>query len=135
MAKKVVKSDDSWREQLSELAYQVTRKGSTERAFSHENFPSDDGTFHCVCCGSSLFSTETKYNSGSGWPSFYQPLDPEAVATRADNSLMMNRTEVLCAHCDAHLGHMFPDGPQPTGLRYCINGVALDFKSTDGDPD
>lgn len=125
---KIVKSEEEWRKELAPEVYRVARKGGTERAGSHPGFPKGEGTFLCACCGAPLFDAETKYESGSGWPSFYAPIDGEAVEERADNSLFMRRTEVLCARCDAHLGHVFPDGPQPTGLRYCMNGLALNFE-------
>jgi len=131
MADKVTKTDREWREQLSDLAYKVTRKHGTERAFSNDNFPKQDGTFTCVCCDSPLFDASAKFDSGTGWPSFFQPVSESAVDERADNGFFMRRTEILCAHCDAHLGHVFPDGPQPTGLRYCMNGVALNFTNTE----
>ncbi|HGG64418.1 MAG TPA: peptide-methionine (R)-S-oxide reductase [Rhodobacteraceae bacterium] len=124
---KISKTDAEWREQLSDLAYKVTRKHGTERAGSHEEFPKEAGVFHCVCCGAPLFDQSTKYESGSGWPSFYAPMDG-AVGESEDRKLFMRRTEVHCAACEAHLGHVFPDGPQPTGLRYCMNGVALRFE-------
>ena len=124
---KIVKSDAEWRAQLSDLAYKVTRKHGTERAGTHEDFPKEPGTFTCVCCGAPLFEQSAKFDSGTGWPSFYQPIAPEAVEETVDRSFFMKRTEVHCARCDAHLGHVFPDGPQPTGLRYCMNGVAMDF--------
>lgn len=128
MPDKVIKSDAEWREQLSDLAYKVTRKHGTERAFTHDDFPDAAGRFHCVCCGAPVFDHAAKFESGTGWPSFYEPIDEDAVGTREDRSLFMRRTEVHCARCDAHLGHVFPDGPPPTGLRYCINGVALTFE-------
>lgn len=128
MDRKVDKGEAEWRAELSPEAYRVTRKAATERPFTHDNFPKEPGTFHCVCCGAELFDQGAKYDSRSGWPSFYEPASPEAIAEREDRGLLMTRTEVLCARCDAHLGHVFPDGPQPTGLRYCINGVALDFE-------
>ena len=124
---KISKTDAEWREQLSDLAYKVTRKHGTERAGSHEDFPKEAGVFHCVCCGAPLFEQSTKYESGSGWPSFYAPMDG-AVGESEDRKLFMRRTEVHCAACEAHLGHVFPDGPEPTGLRYCLNGVALRFE-------
>lgn len=128
---KVVKTDAEWREQLDDLTYKVTRKHGTERAFTHDNFPKEPGTFMCTCCGAPLFDQEHKFDSGTGWPSFWQPLDPEMVGESVDKSWFMTRTEVHCNRCDAHLGHVFPDGPQPTGLRYCINGVALEFEPED----
>ncbi len=128
---KISKSDEEWRAQLSDLAYKVTRKHGTERAFTHDDFPKDAGIFHCVCCGAPLFEQSAKFDSGTGWPSFYQPLSPDAVGESEDRKLFMRRTEVHCATCEAHLGHVFPDGPQPTGLRYCMNGVALRFEPKD----
>ena len=128
MPEKIRKSDAEWKTQLSPLAYKVTRKGATERAGSHEDFPDAEGIFTCICCGAPLFDTAAKYESGSGWPSFFRPLSPDAIEERADNKLWIRRTEVVCAKCDAHLGHVFPDGPPPTGLRYCLNGVALGFE-------
>lgn len=128
MTQKIVKTDAEWQSQLSPEAYRVTRKHATERAGTHDNFPKTDGTFSCICCGAALFEQATKFESGTGWPSFYQPLDANAVGEHEDRSWFMRRTEVHCAKCDAHLGHVFPDGPEPTGLRYCINGVALNFE-------
>lgn len=125
---KITKSDAEWRAQLSDLAYKVTRKHATERAGSHENFPKDPGTYRCICCDAALFDQAHKFDSGTGWPSFYQPLDQEIIGESEDNSWFSRRTEVHCARCAAHLGHVFPDGPKPTGLRYCINGVALTFE-------
>lgn len=127
MADKVRKTDLEWREQLSELAYKVTRKKGTERAFSHDNFPKQNGTFSCVCCNALLFDADAKFDSGTGWPSFFQPITDTAVEESVDNGFFMRRTEILCANCDAHLGHVFPDGPNPTGQRYCMNGVAMTF--------
>ncbi|MDX8349747.1 peptide-methionine (R)-S-oxide reductase MsrB [Cognatiyoonia sp. IB215446] len=128
---KIVKSDAEWREQLSDLAYKVTRKHGTERAGTHEDFPKGPGSYKCVCCNAPVFDQAHKFESGTGWPSFYQPIDTEIVGESIDRSFFMKRTEVHCNRCDAHLGHVFPDGPQPTGLRYCINGVALEFEAED----
>jgi peptide-methionine (R)-S-oxide reductase len=125
---KITRTDAEWRAQLDDLTYKVTRKHGTERAFTNDDFPKAPGTFTCVCCGAPLFDQATKFDSGTGWPSFYAPRDPDAVGETEDRSWLMRRTEVHCARCDAHLGHVFPDGPRPTGLRYCINGVALKFE-------
>lgn len=131
---KIVRSDDEWRERLSDLAYKVTRKHGTERAFTHDDFPKAPGVFRCVCCGAEVFDQAHKFDSGTGWPSFWQPVDgvqSAIVGESVDRSWFMTRTEVHCNRCEAHLGHVFPDGPQPTGLRYCINGVALEFVPED----
>ncbi len=128
MPAKISHSDEEWRARLSDLAYRVTRHHATEPAFSHEDFPNTPGNFCCVGCGQTLFTQDTKFDSGSGWPSFHAPADPEKIRTQEDRSWFSRRTEVHCATCEAHLGHVFPDGPQPTGLRYCINGVALEFE-------
>ncbi len=121
-------TDAEWRERLSPEAYRVTRRKGTERPFTHDQYPAGPGLFRCTCCGAPLFDKAAKFDSGTGWPSFYEPVGEGAVGERDDRSWFMRRTEVVCNACDAHLGHVFPDGPRPTGLRYCINGVALDFE-------
>lgn len=126
MADKVKKSDTEWREQLDPEQYHVTREAGTERAFTGRYWDCKDaGVYRCTCCDAELFSSETKYDSGTGWPSFYQPLSDDAVERNRDASLGVVRIEVVCSGCDAHLGHVFPDGPAPTGERYCMNSVAL----------
>ena len=129
MTQKISKSDTEWRQTLSPEAYRVLREHATERAgTSPLNHEKRSGMFVCAGCGKELFPSSTKFESGTGWPSFYEPASAEAVGTTEDRSWFMRRTEVHCADCGGHLGHVFPDGPKPTGLRYCINGVALDFK-------
>lgn len=126
---KVVRSDDEWRGQLSEEEFQVARCSGTEQAFTGRYWDEKaDGTYHCICCDSALFRSEAKYDSGSGWPSFFQPIDDDSVGENVDNTHGMARTESVCAKCDAHLGHVFPDGPVPTGLRYCMNSASLSLK-------
>lgn len=125
---KLTKSDVEWRNQLTPEQYHVTREHGTERAFSNPlNDEKRDGMFSCVCCGAPLFSSATKFDSGTGWPSFWAPVGNDAVHEHEDRSWFMRRTEVRCSSCDAHLGHVFPDGPKPTGARYCMNGTALKF--------
>lgn len=132
MADKVKKTDQEWMQQLTHEQFHICRLKGTERPFTGKyNDEKTPGTYRCVCCGNPLFDSATKYDSGSGWPSFYAPLDGDAVATEEDHSFGMRRVEVMCAKCDSHLGHVFEDGPAPTGLRYCMNSVSLDLEPSE----
>jgi peptide-methionine (R)-S-oxide reductase len=132
MSDKITKSEQDWQQQLSPEQYHVARQAGTEPAFTGKYWKTKDkGMYTCVCCGAPLFDSQTKFDSGTGWPSFTQPVDQAAVDEHTDRAYGMTRTEVRCARCDAHLGHVFPDGPGPTGLRYCMNSASLDLKSAE----
>ncbi len=130
---KVVKTESEWKEQLDDMQYHVTRKKGTERAFTGKYWDHKElGIYSCVCCGTDLFLSDTKFDSGCGWPSYFKPINNEVITEHRDTTFGMVRTEVVCTKCDAHLGHVFPDGPPPTGLRYCINSASIDFRKADG---
>ena len=127
--KKITKSKEQWKSILSEESYLVTRESATERPFTGKYWNFDkDGTYHCICCATPLFKSDTKFDAGCGWPSFFLPVDNQSIKEIEDNSFGMSRIEVKCTNCDAHLGHVFNDGPEPSGLRYCINSVSIDFE-------
>jgi len=130
--KKIIKSDEYWKKLLTEEEFLITRKKGTEPAFSGKEFNIiNEGSFICKCCNSNLFNSSAKFDSGCGWPSFYEQISPEAIKMEKDTSMGMNRTEILCAKCDSHLGHIFDDGPHPTGQRYCVNSLSIDYKESE----